>query len=161
MSAECNSVRIACLHQLASAFRKAIEEAKHDFPDYLKRKFASFPEQTCGHASTLLALYLMERGFNEVQQVFNGCRGKNCDESHAWLEVGGLIVDITADQFSDRIEPVVVTRDHTWHSEFYGEIREPAIRHFDSHSTEAKENYEKAYAQIKKWLPEDLSEFKM
>ena len=33
-----------------------------------------------------------------------------------WLERDGIIVDITADQFSGEISnPVLVTNDHSWH----------------------------------------------
>jgi hypothetical protein len=46
--------------------------------------------------------------------------------SHAWLECDGLIADITADQFEDVDEPVIVTRDRSWHAQFvYPEPRYP------------------------------------
>ncbi len=35
--------------------------------------------------------------------------------THAWVERYGLIVDITADQFPDVSEPVVLTTNRTWH----------------------------------------------
>jgi hypothetical protein len=40
------------------------------------------------------------------------------DHSHVWIEQNGLIVDVTADQFDDVDDPVIVTRDGAWHSEF-------------------------------------------
>lgn len=41
-------------------------------------------------------------------------------QSHAWIELDGLIVDISGDQFVDQHEPVFVTKDRTWHDSFGG-----------------------------------------
>jgi hypothetical protein len=38
--------------------------------------------------------------------------------SHAWLQNGGWIVDITADQFPDVDEPVIVTNSSEWHQQW-------------------------------------------
>lgn len=37
-------------------------------------------------------------------------------QSHAWLEQSGLIIDITADQFDEVGDSVLVTRNSVWHS---------------------------------------------
>jgi hypothetical protein len=42
--------------------------------------------------------------------------------THAWVERDGLIIDITADQFVDVAEPVLLTTDRTWH-----DVRFPPI----------------------------------
>jgi len=49
-----------------------------------------------------------------------GMRG---EQSHAWLECGDLIVDITADQFPEIKEKILVTTDRYWHKIFKGQIR--------------------------------------
>lgn len=38
--------------------------------------------------------------------------------SHAWLERGSWIVDITADQFPDVTESVIVTQDRDWYNRY-------------------------------------------
>ena len=44
-------------------------------------------------------------------------------DTHAWLEMNELIIDITGDQF-DR-EPVVVTTDRSWHDTWLDQETEP------------------------------------
>ena len=53
---------------------------------------------------------------------FDECGQPIC-QSHAWLEVGGFLIDITADQFCDRHEPVIVTLDRSWHDQFQSQTR--------------------------------------
>jgi hypothetical protein len=82
-------------------------------------------------ASKLLAKHLVEvEGITPVEGVANGRRKlKSADrdgpieQSHFWLEVGGYIVDITADQFDESLDPVIVTRDRTWHDQFQFQTR--------------------------------------
>jgi hypothetical protein len=145
---------LARLREIATAVRNAIEESRIAFPGYLKDKFAAFPKETCSHASTLLALYLSEQGFLDVQFVFNGCRHDDFQRSHAWLEIGPVIIDITADQFDGISDPVIVTLDRTFHDQFYGQHRQRAVQHFAEHTAPAKKNYTKAYIEIKKLLEE-------
>lgn len=38
--------------------------------------------------------------------------------SHAWLAQNDWIIDITANQFADFHEPVIVCRDSEWHNQF-------------------------------------------
>jgi hypothetical protein len=61
----------------------------------------------------MLGQYLIHSGLS----AWNYCYGIDPDSlsSHAWIERGGLIVDITADQFADISERVIVTTDATWH----------------------------------------------
>ena len=133
----------------------AIEESRGSFSGCFKNIFASFPKETCGHCSILLGLYLQEIGCLEVQYVC-GEREFGRRKSHAWLEIGNVIVDITADQFPERAEPVVVTQDRTWHGKFHCLQRKPLLRHFCSRTAESKENYNNAYALIKTRLPQSL-----
>jgi hypothetical protein len=143
------------LLRLARQFRTCLDDRRlrHAYPEYLRDKLASFPKDACGHASVLLALYLQEKGFMDVDYVV-GRRGKN-GESHAWLEIGATIIDITADQFPDVCEPVIVTEDHAWYSAFYGQQRQHASGDFQEYCAEARKDYEKAYTEIRKRLPQD------
>jgi hypothetical protein len=79
---------------------------------------ADFPHGSCSDAADLLGTYLSERQFGEFEYV-SGERQCPSDptrrHSHAWLEQGSLIIDITADQFEEANDPVLVTRDSVWH----------------------------------------------
>ncbi|RYZ17888.1 MAG: hypothetical protein EOO70_00630 [Myxococcaceae bacterium] len=102
------------LREHAVRFRQAIEQAP---PGRLGSSLTSFPAGACGDASLLLGSYLQEVGEGEFSYVL-GWRARERDgvrdgrESHAWLQQGEILIDITADQFSTEsapIEPVIVT----------------------------------------------------
>jgi hypothetical protein len=107
----------------ATAVRRALESGD-DFP--------GFPHNYCNGASDVLGLYLInDLKIGPVEIVANGARprsvldddGYPIEDAHLWLEVDGYIVDITADQFDDRVETVIVTTDRTWHDQFKGQAR--------------------------------------
>lgn len=102
------------LIEAARRFREAILRCP---PKSLGITFESFPRGACGDTSDLLCEYLIDIGFQNVKYV-SGERWDPDYHSHAWVEVDGVIVDITADQFPDVSEPVLVTRDSTWHRQF-------------------------------------------
>lgn len=109
------------IREAAKVFRAAILRcARSDLPT-----MKDFPRGSCGDASILLGQYLFDHSLGLWEYV-GGEREPDL-HSHAWLELGGLIVDITADQFEDVGEPVIVTRDRSWHMQFkYPEPRHPA-----------------------------------
>jgi hypothetical protein len=49
-------------------------------------------------------------------------------QTHGWIEGGGVIVDVTSDQFDDVAEEVAVTKDHSWHSQFAEDLPRHAAR---------------------------------
>lgn len=105
----------------AAVFRAAILRCPRGDLPTLK----NFPDGSCGDAAILLGQYLFDRSLG-LWQYAGGFR-KTDLRSHAWLERAGLIVDVTADQFEDVEEPVLVTRDRSWHAQFvYPEPRHPA-----------------------------------
>lgn len=103
--------------QLAVAMRAAIEAIPiSTLPDCMK----NFPQGCCGDTSLLLGAYLVDCGHEGFEYVC-GERGSRADDtwtSHAWLVRDGLIVDITADQFSDAPRGVVVNAESVWHEQF-------------------------------------------
>jgi hypothetical protein len=108
------------LLRLATAFRDAIERADRA---KLGITFQAFPRGSCGDASPLLGRYLKDRGFADVTYVL-GMRGRTIDgneHSHAWLRVDAYIVDITADQFDEVDQRVIVARASAWHETFEAE----------------------------------------
>lgn len=82
--------------ELATSFRLAVEMVVQtdDVPMHIQ----GFPRGCCGIISELMGDYLNTVGLGEFFYV---C-GMKDGASHAWLEVDGLIVDITGDQFPDR-----------------------------------------------------------
>ncbi len=44
-------------------------------------------------------------------------------QSHVWLEAGGLIVDITCDQYAEAPGPVIVAASSPWHDTFQTQAR--------------------------------------
>ena len=67
----------------------------------------------------IMGTYLIKNGFANVEYVV----GIDGEQSHAWLECDGVIVDITADQFGSEIDPVIVTKDKSWHNNFAAQER--------------------------------------
>lgn len=114
---------------LAVSFRAAILRTNRN---KLPISFRAFPLGSCSDASLLLARFLDDVGYGPATYVI-GWRGP-C--SHAWLELDGLLIDITADQFVRDPEKllwtgvppefpdgVIVTAEENWHSGFDEEHR--------------------------------------
>lgn len=108
------------LTKIAARFRAAIE--KCDTTALPCIGLHNFPRGACGDAALLLAEYLQENKCGE----FNYVLGERKGYSHAWLQRASLIVDITADQFEDQEAAIIVTEDHTWHSQFKGKVQNVA-----------------------------------
>jgi len=108
---------IQTLLQYATLFRSAIEKTEpSDFAT--SPWFENFPRGCCGDSSELLSKFLFDKGF-ETNYVWGMHRG----QSHAWLEYHDYYIDITADQFNDIDERVMITLDKSWHSKFEGRSR--------------------------------------
>jgi hypothetical protein len=98
--------------RLATSFRRAIERCKPDI-GYIVYKF--FPAGACGDAAEMLARFLRENGSLNWSYV-SATRG---EQSHAWLERDGVVVDITADQFPDAPSDVIVEIESAWHRRYF------------------------------------------
>lgn len=111
--------------ELATSFRSAVEIATQtgNVPMHIQ----GFPRGCCGIISELMGDYLNTVGIGEFFYV---C-GMKDGASHAWLEVDGLIVDITGDQFADR-PAIYVDQPDAW----YGEWEEDT-KHLASHDATA------------------------
>ena len=117
------------LYKLVRGFRTAIE--KTNPVDFVLPSFQHFPCGACGDVSLLLGEYLYQNGEGEFDYVLGYC----LDQSHAWLDQGGLIVDITADQFEDQDDSIIITFNHSYHSKFISEFLHKARIHvYDSNT---------------------------
>ncbi|AXI60063.1 hypothetical protein DLD99_06135 [Pseudomonas kribbensis] len=106
--------------ELATSFRLAVEIVVDtgNVPMHIQ----GFPRGCCGIISELMGEYCNTLGIGEVFYV---C-GMKDGASHAWLEVDGLIVDITGDQFSDR-PGIYVDKPDAWYFEWEENTRHLAI----------------------------------
>lgn len=81
--------------------------------------FENFPRGTCGPVSELLGRIVLERtGREGIYVCGDGHPFLRPQQSHAWLEVGGFIVDITHDQFADTGVQGWVLAVSPWHGLF-------------------------------------------
>ncbi|MBK3640474.1 hypothetical protein [Streptomyces sp. MBT33] len=126
----------------ATAFRQAIIEC----PDTGLISLRDFPNGSCGDASPLLGQFLQEQGHGEWIYV-SGCREGDF-HSHAWLERDGWLLDITADQFPDVDEPVLLTQDRTWHSQFLHRPMKRLPARIDVWDEYTTQNLTEAYVKI-------------
>lgn len=73
----------------------------------------NFPNGACGDTSDI-GRYLGEVCGLDAVYLCATRPADSQDQSHAWIEVDGVIVDLTADQFGE--PPVIVTRSSLWAS---------------------------------------------
>jgi hypothetical protein len=99
--------------RLAQRFRRAIEDGTPLAHDIV---FERFPAGSCGDTALLLGRFLREHGARDIRYVLGKRRQGDDWGSHAWLTVDGLIVDITADQFDEVDDPVIVAVASAWHA---------------------------------------------
>ncbi|HJV36723.1 hypothetical protein [Geomonas sp.] len=108
------------LFRLASRFRSGI--LRCNWRSLSLPTLRDFPRGACGDASLLLAKYLQVQRCGLAHYVLGGRAGL----PHAWLQLHGFVVDITADQFDDQVAGVIVSADSSWHCSFHGKIHSPA-----------------------------------
>lgn len=136
----CNkSDDFACIRQLATEFRRAIEKCPRSL---LPTTFEQFPLGSCGDATLLVGKHLNVHGYGGFFYVVGFREG----QSHAWLQRQSLVVDITADQFEDQPGSVIVSSDSAWHRTFRKDHEHPSD--LDSYDPETKRTLTAAYLHI-------------
>lgn len=103
--------------EIARQFRTAIESIP---PEARPIGMQCFPRGACGDAALLFGALLVDRSIPGFEYIC-GERGSKSDNtwvSHAWLQRNDLVVDLTADQFSDAPADVIVASPSTWHMQF-------------------------------------------
>lgn len=135
-----STMNIAEIRRLAQSFREVIENAV-ECGDISSRTTKStmpyFPKGCCEVASDLLAQYLLEKGVHtkSVHGEYDYDDWEN-KFPHTWLETdGGVIIDITADQFIGEkvfetfsLLPCYVGSDREFYSLFNENYREEVFR---------------------------------
>jgi hypothetical protein len=107
------------IREAALRFRVAIQSAD-------RKKLAiglqNFPRGACSDSALLLGTYLTDQHLGEFSLVTGRKYPDGNLRTHGWLSGEGLIVDITADQFPEIKDPVIVVVDSPWHDEWAGKI---------------------------------------
>jgi hypothetical protein len=80
--------------------------------------FKRFPKGCCGNVSHILGCFLISQGYEDISYVAGERTVNDQYQTHAWLEWGGWIIDITADQFADGLSAVFMERDSEFHRSF-------------------------------------------
>lgn len=93
----------------------------------------------------MLGDYLKRKGFGTALNV-SGFIGQ---QSHAWLELNGLYIDITADQFPQIDDDVIVTSKSLFHEQFKN------ISKWNCDELIIRENQLKAYRMILDYLSKE------
>lgn len=96
------------LDEIAKQFRK-IFEAEH--ANIKLPFFEDFPDNCCEGASCFLAFYFMDKFPEKDVFVIHG-QSSDGYENHYWVEVDGLIYDLTADQFDEVDKPIYSAKSH-------------------------------------------------
>jgi len=94
---------------LAKACRDAFDNADlSSAPGFLPQ----FPTGCCAWAARMIGYYLTEK---YKLKPFHVCASRSTpdgpDIGHEWVEINGTIIDITADQFQDQSQPVIVSEN--------------------------------------------------
>lgn len=90
--------------------------------------YKRFPRGSCKISAMFFLKWIGEKdGITSGFGIANAQRlSGEIMQSHAWAEVDGYIVDITADQFSDFDSPIFVGKTSSWHETFCGMTRHSA-----------------------------------
>jgi hypothetical protein len=112
------------IQEIAQSFREAFLAVDlSDAPGSLK----TFPGGCCNWASWMLGHYLkFECGLESVE-IQAQRPGSDGTSGHVWIEVDGLIIDITSDQFDDCPEPIYGIEISEWHQD-WEKVRKEEIR---------------------------------
>ena len=142
-----NIDQIRCL---ATKFRTAMEKTTFSDPE-----LKSFPRGACGPTTILLSQFLMEHGIKGMT-YYCGLHlliKENKTQSHAWIDLDGLIIDITGDQFKDKAEygffdiPVYVGQMDQFHSLFH-EMQTHPLRGYMDYDESTKARYSIEYKKV-------------
>lgn len=123
------------IRTIVDDFRFALEKCERRS---LSIGLQDFPAGACGDVSLILGHFLLENGFQGFDYVLGELLHDTSEvqlQSHAWLQFDSIVVDITADQFNDVDEKVIVRYNSKWHERWNGIVQHKAdIRIFDEYT---------------------------
>jgi hypothetical protein len=68
-------------------------------------------------------MFLFDHGFTDIEKCVSS-RPDDPKGEHLWLIVQGIIVDITACQFDQKLDRVIVEIESSWHASLSGRKRQ-------------------------------------
>lgn len=115
------------INQLINACRVVRTAGQQISDEHKIPYFSTFPRGWCGCISRVLGAWLVDRYPNV--DFFYVCGYRN--SSHAWIEYNRIILDITADQFPDCDEKIIVMpySESKFHQTF--EIKDRRLCHIE------------------------------
>ncbi|MDO6524724.1 hypothetical protein Q4519_03405 [Motilimonas sp. 1_MG-2023] len=107
---------------LVNQFRAAMEKLNPCDFDGTSLSVSKFPEACCDDSSQLLAAYLSDNGYSNAKLI-RGANGGFNEElgSHVWLNLDGVHIDITSDQFNKygyKNPPIIIAEHNDFLSSF-------------------------------------------
>lgn len=149
------------LHKHVNHFMDAFSISSHNGFNF--EIFNNFPSNCCEFSSMMFARFLIEEqkyDFTDVLMVKGQCK-INHHQSHLWLEVTGYVCDITAGQFEDAPERIIVAKKSSWHNRFQILGKNVPQICFDDYVNDYDELVlEQDYQQLIRKLPEKNSIFR-
>lgn len=124
---------------IAKQVRKIFVEEKDDLNIPF---FYSFPKNCCQGASCFFALILQDTCPDKTIMVVHGT-DEDEPEHHFWVEVEGLVYDLTADQFENVLYPVYGSQKHPLNHRFLTQKRS-FVSTFYTHYCDHCLEYEKS-----------------
>ncbi|MCD9530070.1 hypothetical protein [Photobacterium carnosum] len=89
------------MSELVTKFRTALENMNSVNFTGTSLSVSKFPNACCDDASLLLASYLADNGYPNINLIRGSDGGKDGEfRSHVWLKLDDINIDITADQFN-------------------------------------------------------------
>lgn len=119
------------ISKIAKEMRIALEKASKLSSSLVM----TFPNGCCGTASDFLSKYLEQNGIRTTYVA--GMKTNRI--THAWLEYDDLIIDITADQFPEIDEKVLVSRNRHWYEQYERISRSEAYDFLDVNSLDRQD----------------------
>ncbi len=109
-----DTIDSARIVQIATALRQAIERCPKT-----KLPWENFPRGACGDTTLVLGQLLFDHGIAGFKYISGQKHWPDGRFStHAWLQNGQWVVDITADQFPEVQQAIIVSSDSPWHREW-------------------------------------------
>jgi hypothetical protein len=148
-----NDANIVRLRRLVSVFHDGLLANTRGDESNLGR----FPSECCHHACVLLGAYLHDNGICGLEQI-SGRRPDDPNERHLWLNVKGIVIDITAYQFSGITQQIIVSEHSPWHDCLEGKVSrwghegENETTFFRRMKEHYNDTHQQLYDRIMKWI---------
>ena len=128
-------------------FRKAIIQIPSS--EFQFKLFEDFPKNCCEYVSYLLGRYLYEKYNYKNFFLITAENRYKTKIRHSWLERKGLLIDITANQFSSTNKTTFVLKNSDWHLKRFKILTSiPIPKTWNIFHDDVKEQLEKDYVKI-------------